>query len=281
MAADLCSGAWAKRNATQRDLVAYGEAWCRIRARDEAAGVDSLGQLARSKLTREDIRRASRLDAINLVASAMTADAAVDRLRIVGLAAPGDLDLLAATYGALGLRREVTTVLETIAAEQDEWKVTREQRCERLLAWEQLTQESSELLDLVANGDDRCSRRARATACALAEGRDSLLAIRECFNELPATADLERRAWLIVAAKRWDRAQWLEVARDARNALPLDGAEELAVSALEAARRDASMGPAARGPRVPPDALRAEAQALLDHDQHAPRFDVRLRALLK
>lgn len=274
MARDLCTGEWAARNQQHADLVAYGAAWCRIQAGDHEA-LAVLAGLARK--SRSDIERAARLDLINLVArrDAATAVGQLTRLRM-GTAA--DLDLLAATYGALDMRAEAVVVADR--ARRIDREPTYVARCERTLAWAVLDDDTRKTrLEDLAGGPGSCGKRAAAVTCAIDAAQNpvgQLAGARECFNEFPNDADAERRAWLLTAYFRWPvhaTADWLALSRDAENALGLDGAEELAVTALDNAVLASS---------CEAELLRevaAAAYRIANHDQHVGKLEPRLDAL--
>jgi len=235
MARDRCTDAWAARRTNAPELVAYGKAWCRIEAGDRGA-VDELAKLAMRKLG--DVSRAARLDVINLVTVGLDAAGAMRRLEHLGLDAPADFDLLAATFDALGMRDDARAVASRVM-DADAHPTTRE-RCERVLAWGAV----EEAVSLVADTDP-CGRRAAAARCALARASDptrtdiggQLLAVRECYNEFPDD-HAEERAWLLVTYFRWANAPmdtWITRARDACKAFGVYGAEELALAALDRA----------------------------------------------
>jgi hypothetical protein len=276
MARDLCTGEWAERNKQHAELLAYGAAWCRIQTGDND-GIAALARLAET--ARGDIKRAARLDVINLVAR-RDAATALSQLRDLRLDAPADLDLLAATYGALQLREDAAIVVDRC------WRVDRKlepvARCERTLAWAALDDNTALQLEYAANGGRTCSKRVAAVACAVEAAHNPLArlplaAVRECFNEFPDDADTDRRAWLLVAYFRWKHvrkpADWLALSRDAENALGLDGAEDLAIAALDNAVLASSCEPGLLRD------VAAAAYRIANRDQHASQYEARLDAL--
>ncbi|HEX5058610.1 MAG TPA: hypothetical protein VFV99_04580 [Kofleriaceae bacterium] len=245
MARDLCTGAWAQRNKANADLVAYGAAWCRIRAGDRD-GVVPLAQLAR--LAPSDIQRAARQDVINLVAGTDALGAFL-RLRELKLDTVENLDTLAATYTALDMPEEAEVVVERVARLAK--TATPQERCERLLAWSTLDDSTlARLRELPDDLTGLCAKRAAATACAIdaaAQLLPNLAVVRECYNEFPEDADAERRAWLLLAWVQWPvhtMPFWMALSRDAEKAIGVAGAEDLAVTALENAVRESACEPA-------------------------------------
>ncbi len=276
MARDLCSGEWAQRNKLHTDLVAYGAAWCQIRARDDR-GLAALATLARS--SSDDVKRAARLDVVNLVAGT-DPDRAMARLRAFELDAPEELDLLAAIYGALDMREQALAV--AVRASREDAHRAPLEHCERTLAWSRLDDLTDDLSLVAERSSGPCAKRAAAVWCAIEAARTSpgsarLPAVRECYNEFPDDADADRRAWLVVAFFQWSSSQvpaeWLALSRQAENALGLAGAEDLAVTALErAVRVSACEAEVLRG-------VAAAAFRVANHDRHEAAYEKRLDAL--
>src|SRR5205823_2084532 len=114
--------------------------------------------------------------------------------------------------------------------------------CERLLAWSTLgTPELVVRLEAVPADAGACAKPAHAAGCAIAAAHREgdfgarLIAMRECFRELPDDPDREARLAILVVYQGWGEHPpnvWVAYAREAEIALGLRGAEELAIAAL-------------------------------------------------
>jgi hypothetical protein len=119
--------------------------------------------------------------------------------------------------------------------------------------------------------------------CALVRGHRTnfgfgarLVAIRECFAELPDDPDRDAKLATLVVFTGWiehDADGWIAVAREAETALPVHGAEALAVAALENALHGRACG------KRTVAAVSAAATRLAAHDRHESSLDPRLTAL--
>jgi hypothetical protein len=278
MAHDACTPAAAQR-ARDDDVRAYLAAWCRIRAGERDA-VDALAPIV--KHAHGEIAHAALLDIIDLIADLENPDAALAHIDRLGLRQTAMfsfrraaiLDLLAATYAALGMRGDALAIGRL--AMRSDASPAPEVACERTLAWQPL--DEAALADF-AEDMGPCGRRAVALRCSLvrAVGTGSvgarLVAMRECFITLPDDPDRDSKLGVILAFARWSLAKsaedWIGLARVAETALPVRGAEALAVQALENARA-ASCD---RGE------VAAAAARLAAADLHDAAFDARLREL--
>ena len=275
MAPDLCTAEWAARHMQRAELVAYGAAWCRIRSGQN--GVPALAKLAKGPV--DDVQRAARLDVVNLLAGD-DASLALLSLQRLGLETAENLDLLAATYDALDMREEALRIAERV------WHVDTDvsavEYCERVLGWFELDEKPLRIFDYRSASNAPCGKRAEAVMCAVevaSRHRDTsaLAAARECYNEFPDDENAERRVWLLVAFFDWPaqrtRFGWLALSREAEHAIGLEGAEDLAIAALENAIRASSCEPAL---------LREVAKAsdrIASLDQHHAQYQARLDAL--
>jgi len=257
---------------------AYLAAWCRIRAGERNA-VDALAPIV--KHAHGEVAHAALLDIIDLIADLENPDAALAHIERLGLRQTAMfsfrraavLDLLAATYAGLGMRGDALAVGRLVM--RDDANAAPEVVCERTLAWQPL--EEAALADF-AEDMGGCGRRAVALRCALvrAVGSGSVgarfVAMRECFVALPDDPERDSKLGVIFAFARWGLAKsaddWLTLARVAETALPVHGAESLAVQALENARAAWCDAPVA-------DAATRLAAA----DLHDAAFDARLREL--
>ncbi len=283
MAHDACTPAAARR-ARDDDVRAYLAAWCRIRAGERAA-VDALAPLV--KRARGELAYAALLDIVDLIADTEDPKAALAHLERLGLRGSATfglrraltVDLLAATYAALGMRGDALAI-GRLALREDA-SAAPEVACERALAW--LTLDEAER-GALADFDERgtCGRRAAALRCALVRAAATsgvgarLVAMRECFVALPDDPERDDKLAVILAFARWSLARtaddWLALARVAETALPVHGAEALAVRALENAR-------AASCDRGTADAVAAAATRLAGADLHDAALDPQLHAL--
>ncbi len=228
MARDACT----TTRAVHPDVRAYLDAWC---GRDVDARIAALAPLARS--ARADVMRAARLDVIDLTANGRDAVHALARLDELELATADNLDLLAATY--VGLLEPVEAVAVAAALGTRDPKPSPRRACERMLAWEPI----DAVLANDIEQDDDCGRRASAVACALraagkhrgADAASRLVAMRECFVELPDDPDRDRKLELILVHARWGphlAERWLDLSRHAEIAIGLPQGEAHAVTAL-------------------------------------------------
>ena len=265
MAHDACTDDWAKRHASDDDARAYVAAWCKLNGGDRGA-IDDLGHLART--ARDDVARAARLDVVNLLADQMGADDAVAQLDSLGLSTPDTLDLLAGTYAALDMRDDA----EAIGA-----RVLRASgyagpalRCERLLAWGLLDDATISELRRIDGRAGACADRTRIALCLVDFG-----SLSGCKDTLMRDRDLLRRWDLAKEWENWRRtpSALLETARELDHVLPVQGAEELAVTALE----DAVLASDCEDWLVL--GVRDEAHTLLASNGHDAKFDDRLNAL--
>jgi hypothetical protein len=279
MAHDACTPA-AQQRQKDDEIRAYLTAWCRIRA-GEPDAVDALAPLAKSKNI--GLARSALLDIVNLVADHEPDQPAVTHLDRLGLASPHALDLLAATYLALGQRDDAFFVgrqairMDTHATSAD--------ICERELAWSSLDQLRVRPEDDVeARRAGSCQHRLLALDCALTKSRartalgTRLIAMRECFVELPDDPDLDAKLAVIAAYRSWsgptDTKHSLEVEVMLEPALSVKGAEELAVAGLEQVHSYTC-------DRVQLDTIAAAAKRMRGADRHDPVFDRRLADLAK
>lgn len=280
MAHDACTPA-ARQRQKDDEIRAYLAAWCRIRAGERQA-VDALAPLAKSKNL--PFARLALLDIINLIANAEPHQPAVAHLEHLGLASPHALDLLAATYLALGQRDDAFAVgnqavhLDTHPTEADS--------CERRLAWWSLDQLHPTDRDFVeAQRVGACQRRLLALDCAVTKSRaitnlgTRLISMRECYVDLPDNdPNLEAKLTVIAWYFTWklfgEPKDWLALSRALEPAFIVRGAEELAVGALERAADD-------NCDRAELAAVAAAAKRILGADLHDPVFDRRLAALAK
>jgi hypothetical protein len=279
MAHDACTPAAAQR-ARDDDVRAYLAAWCRIRAGERDA-VDALAPVV--KQAHGEVAYAALLDIVDLIADLEDPKAAVahlERLGLrqtakIGLRRAAVLDLLAATYAALGMRGDALAIGRLVM--RSDTSAAPEVECERTLAWLPLDEAA---LASFAEDMGPCGRRAVALRCALVRAVGTgnvgarLVAMRECFVALPDDPERDSKLGVILAFARWELAKsgddWLGLARVAEAALPVHGAEALAVRALENARA-ASCGRE--------DEIADAAARLAAADLHDAAFDARLREL--
>jgi len=279
MAHDACTPEAQKRQKDD-EIRAYLTAWCRIRA-GEHDGIDALAPLAKSKNV--GLARSALLDIVNLIADHEPHQPAVTHLFRLGLASPHALDLLAATYLALG-QRDDAFFAGTQAIELDTHASSAD-RCERELAWSSLDRLHVDPEHVVeARRKGSCAHRLLALDCALTKSRTNtaigtrLIAMRECFVELPDDPELEAKLTILVAYRMFGRANqlkhWLEVESMLEPTFSIAGAEELAVSALERAHANTC-------DRTLLQAIATAAKRVSAADRHEAVFDRRLEILAK
>jgi hypothetical protein len=299
MAHDACDAAFARRHAGEPPLRAYVAAWCKLRQGDRAA-VDDLTQLASG--ADNEVTRAARLDVVNQLADYEAGPAALRKLQDAQLATPEMLDMLAATYAALG-NHDDARAIGTMLLDHDR-HVTPAQACERLIAWGDLDMPVRDRrLGDVADTPGDCGKRVHALRCAIdgshssrrAAIRNNLIAMRNCFADFSADEERDDMLAVLLVHLRWgDRATpanasrdlrpasssaeggavaiaWLELGWQAAQVLGARTAEELAIVALEAAAQLCT-------PAVL-DGLHATARQIASDPHHAPAFDARVAAL--
>ena len=279
MAHDACTPA-AQQRQKDDEIRAYLAAWCRIRAGEREA-VDALAPIATSKNL--PLARIAQLDVVNLLADYEPRQQAVKHLGRLRLSSAHTLDLLAATYLALG-QHDDAYVIGTEAIGCDEHPSAAD-RCERELAWsslEQITARANEILGDEATNP--CQRRVRALSCAVTKsfGRTSLgtrlIAMRECYAAFQDDPDVEAKLAVIASYSTSQRLRavkdWLDLEHQLEPALSVRGGEELAVSALEAVWSSTCVRPVL-------DDVAAAAKRLRAADRHDSAFDPRLAALAK
>lgn len=279
MAHDACTPEAQKRQKDDEVRV-YLTAWCKIRAGQRDA-VDALAAIAKS--SNLPLARLALLDVVNLVADYEAHERAVLHLERLGLASAHALDLLAATYLALGQRDDAFYVghqamrLDTHASLADS--------CERRLLWSPLDQIYATDSDRVeAQRVGACQRRLLALECARVKSQAAtslgtrLIAMRECYVDLPKDPALDDKLTVIAWYWTWrlygEAKDWLELERALEPVFRIRGAETLAVGALEAAGADNCN-------RAELDAIAAAVKRVRAADGHDPVFDRRLADLAK
>jgi hypothetical protein len=277
MAHDACTPD-AQKRARDDEVRAYLAAWCRIRAGEREA-VDALGKLARE--ARKDVAHAALLDVVNLVADFEAHQPAIAHLQRLSLLSTANLDLLAATYLALGQHDDAFFV--GWQAMRDDSTGSEIANCERWLAWKILDEDNRASFSPSGHAQHDACDRLRATWCAMTRALNQkigvgarVVSMRECFVELPDDPDRDGKLAVIAAWAAWPGAvkapDWFEVARTAETALSVRGAENLVVSALELAYQQTCDGALL-------DAIAAATKRLSAADFHDGAFDQRLAAL--
>lgn len=267
-ARDACTDEWRAHHARDADALAYGAAWCRIRAQDRGA-IDELGRLARA--SRGDLARAALLDAIDLAADMMAARRAIAWLDSQSLATPHALDVLAATYDANGQRGEARLVEERLA--HDDPSPAPDVTCERELRAMRLDDGDIALRIHTLEATSACGNdRIWPVHCLVLQHDPNFTPCTHSFGN----ADVFRsRAEIVRFYERWsdDPLQLVDIERALRPHFDIPPVEEIAVTALENALR-ASQCQARILERVT-----ADADLVRRADGHSPAFDTRLDAL--
>ncbi|HUJ63446.1 MAG TPA: hypothetical protein VLX92_33335 [Kofleriaceae bacterium] len=219
-----------------RDVLAYVAAWCRLRAGD----VSAIGELARlAASSRADVMAAALLDTIDRLAAG-DADQALKLLRAARLVTPRAFELLAGTYIALHLPGQAKDVLDELRASR--LTSSPAYACEHL-AWDIVSPELPDRLAEVDQLDGPCPRRAGALACAMQAARrfrkadygSRLVAMRECYRELPDDPARDAKLELLLVHARWgprNPASWLELARHAEVTIGTPPGEAYTIAAL-------------------------------------------------
>jgi hypothetical protein len=249
-------------HANDHDAVAYVGAWCRIRTSDRGAIVE-LGKLANS--ARFELARAARLDIVNLVADSSDAKDAMSTLHALSLDDTAALDLLAATYVALGSREQADIVEHEVV--HGERPVASSIACERLKAFGRL--DDADLVQRLSPfSADRgeCGVIARAVRCATDRGGcqrvvgdapipDTILALRMYFD------------W------RNDYGAFEQIGRFRSHSIGLAWFDEVAVTALENAMTLSNCNPDSLA------TLRTAARRIAEDPTHDRSVDDRLDAV--
>ncbi|MDB4953103.1 MAG: hypothetical protein JWO36_672 [Myxococcales bacterium] len=251
---DLCSrGAQNRHVPNAQDQVAYLAAWCAVAAQDEEVAMLRLAPLQHSAV--RGMPEAVRFDFASILVENGDADEAMrdlirnqaDRVEV--------LDLVAASYEHLG-RPADARVINNHAIEIDGHPLSEAVRCHRearrivLADAEQrpwALQRFEKTLEIPAGSkripDPTCTRIAADLACWVpAMSGNSEPA---CVPYARAHGIDLRQLALIDAYQRWppeaaDFHAWWAVALRAKQAVPLEGADLLAVIALESAFQAAS-----------------------------------------
>lgn len=122
-----------------------------------------------------------------------------------------------------------------------------------MIAWSTLDDRDLLVALDAFEGREPCVKRALAVACALRRATNvatgvggRLVAMRECFVELPDDADRDGKLAVMLVSQTWhedrDAEGWLALSREAETAMQISGAEALAIGALEKALRVSACG---------------------------------------
>lgn len=233
---DLCRLGAQNRNAgkDKRDHIAYLRGWCSVGKHDADAALAQLAPLAHSVVP--GLAPAVRNDFANILVEHGTADDAARLLAKHKITDIVVLDVLAATYVELGKLDDAYTINELALARDN--RRDQADRCQRLTRRIVLQPppprlkpdlRTDTLFDVPMGAHPTCTRLDRALACWLSPAADCTPYFIE-QNIDPAKAHLLIRAyngWPATATGLWEPT-W----RHAVSALPLAGADHLAVAAL-------------------------------------------------
>ncbi|HUJ61273.1 MAG TPA: hypothetical protein VLX92_22370 [Kofleriaceae bacterium] len=237
---ELCARGAARRTIpSQRELVSYLGAWCRVLDHD---GVGAVGELVRLRDTGVlGMAEAIPLDIADILADAGDADAAERVLTDDRAVEPDLLDALAATYYEVSRPADAAEI-NRVAIEADH-APTLATRCHRLARAivigdpAERAARVNELRGTVAGQvvpDPTCDRLDDTVGCWASPGRTW------CHYFLAARGLPEADGDLFEAYLDWpsaasDTARWQRIAEAATAAADVAGAQELATVALEAA----------------------------------------------
>ncbi len=273
----LCQRGAQNRVAPSLDpmFVEYLRAWCYVENRDVDLAISAL---ARVRSRPSALAEGARIDIANILVDAGPADQAQAVLSRVWIPASEINDLMAATYAEVGKLDDATVfndlALDTLGSPS--------QRCHRLvkriaiegaLASSMTRYELEQMTKIPQRSDPECTRLQHMVTCWHRPGA-------ECSAYFADAGMDARYTPLMAAYARWPRGastsdQWRAVALDAMAAMPIEGADEMAMVALELAFRVSPSTPAQLR------AIHGDARRIKDDPAHGAALDSRLDAILR
>lgn len=219
-----------------RDELEYLRGWCAAIKGDADTACGTLKPLTTSAVL--GLSAATRTDLVNIIANAGGLDAADKLLNKHRL---GDIelyDLLSATYLELG--REQDAAEMNLRALDTVGHTTNAMHCRRLVKDIMLRGQTAEAVNELENlatkpkvPDPVCVSLNKAMTCRL--GRPD-----HCFPYFQEQGIHGSAIYLLKAARAWPlhaarHKEWLNIAIQAMNAVPVPGSEDYAIAAMEAA----------------------------------------------
>ena len=239
----LCERGVHKRvSATQKELLTYLHGWCDVKQRDVDAALTRFKPLVDSAT--RGLSAAVRHDVANILVTHGDADNAEQQLSKLGVRDGEMLDQLAANFAELGAREDAFAInRRAIGFDHDAKDATKCRRLVKRIALgdtqeQRFAQETLEQLVKLRNVPDETCRRLLNKVKCWDEPR---FGCRAYFVD----EGLDQRGWWLLDAHfSWPDGEapwftWYNIADGARNAVPIPGAVELSLSALENALRAA------------------------------------------
>jgi hypothetical protein len=225
--------------ASQREMLTYLHAWCDVQKRDVDAACANLAPLLGS--TTRGLTAAVRQDLANILVATGDADKAERCLSRHNIRDVETLDLLAASYAEIGSIADASAI-NRLAIDADV-RATHETKCLRLVrqiatAGDDLQAIATETLKQLATEsktpDPTCVRLHHKVACAQDHTQ-----CRAYYKEAQLTYAEEE---LVEAYYTWPSSGlsaggWMQYIGKITRTLPIPGATEMVVAALEAATR--------------------------------------------
>jgi hypothetical protein len=138
------------------------------------------------------------------------------------------------------------------------------------------------LLFRLAKDATPCGRRARALDCLVVQARSRLSPVyaeqqRGAPCNLDTVGAAAKQVSLFAAVLGWPTGDWMRIVERARDAMPLQGAEELALAALQIELLEACSVQVPLSTRI--QRAQTELAALRASPDHDPRLDARITGL--
>jgi hypothetical protein len=239
--ADLCARGVQNRSAPSisREHLSYLRGWCHAGNRQVDRALDELGPLRHARVPR--LAEAVRIDIANILAGAGPADQAQKQLARANIDDLAVYDLLAAAYVEVGSTADASE-LNDQALDGGYGGTTPAARCHRLARRIALQRDPSarpskaDLSSLGESGDRECQRLRAHLQCSIA---------RQCEDWVKELGVPHDTVFLFDTHYLWSEAargreSWRSVMERALMALPVPGAEDVAIAALKLCTDDDS-----------------------------------------